>query len=133
MMTLFPYEFVDRGNEILIRAQLYDTERLVHMDRNAPPTGEPRSVLGYSTGDWRDGTLAINTTLINWPYFDQIGTPLGENARVEERYTLTEDQTRLEVEITVTDPTTFERPAVIHNSWLAYGDAIRRYDCTKAN
>jgi len=133
MITLFPYEFVDRGNEILVRAELYDTERIVHMDRTAPPADEPHSVLGYSVGEWIDGTLVIRTSLIDWPYFDQIGTPLSENVRVEERYKLADDQTRLDVEITVTDPTTFESPAVIRNSWLAYGDTIRRYDCRKAN
>jgi hypothetical protein len=130
-MTLFPYEFVDRGNEILVRAQIYDTERTVHMDRAAPPPGEPRSVLGYSVGEWRDGALVVQTSLINWPYFDQIGTPLGDNTRVEERYRLAEDQTRLDVEINVTDPTTFRSPAVVRNAWFAYGDAIRRYDCRK--
>jgi hypothetical protein len=133
MMTLFPYEFVDRGNEILIRAEIYDTERTVRMDRRAPPADEPRSVLGYSVGEWRDGALVIKTSLINWPYFDQIGTPLSENVQVEERYTLADDQTRLAVEITVTDPATFESPAIVRNSWLAYGDTIRRYDCRQAN
>jgi uncharacterized protein DUF6152 len=133
MMTLFPYEFVDRGNRILIRAEIYDTERIVHMDRTAPPAGEPHSVLGYSVGEWRDGALVIRTSLSNWPYFDQIGTPLSDNVRVEERYTVSEDQTRLDVEITVTDPTTFKAPAVVRNSWFAYGDTMRRYDCGRAD
>jgi hypothetical protein len=133
MITLFPYEFVDRGSEIMVRAELYDTERTVHMDRRAPPPGEPHSVLGYSIGEWRDGSLVIETSLINWPYFDQIGTPLSENVEVEERYTLTDNQSRLEVEITVTDPATFESPAIVRNTWLAYGDTVRRYDCRKAN
>jgi len=133
MMTLFPYEFVDRGSEILMRAQLYDTERIVHLDRSAPPAGEPRSALGYSIGEWRDGVLVIKTSLSNWPYFDQLGTPLGENTQIEERYEVSEDQTRLDVQLTVTDATTFESPAVIRNSWLAYGDTIRPYDCGKAN
>ena len=133
MLTLFPYEFVDRGSEILVRAQLYDTERIVHMNRSAPPVGEPPSVLGYSIGEWRDDVLVIKTSLSSWPYFDQIGTPLSDNAEIEERYEVTDDQTRLDVQITVTDATTFESPAIIRNSWLAYGDAIRAYDCGKAN
>jgi hypothetical protein len=133
MMTLFPYEFVDRGTEIIVRAQLYDTERVVHMDRREPPANEPRSVHGYSTGEWRDGTLVINTSRINWPYFDQIGTPLSENVEVEERYTVSADQTRLDVQVTVNDSTAFKAPAIIRNSWLAYGDTIRRYDCRKPN
>ena len=129
MMTLFPYEFVDRGNEITLRAEIYDTERTIHMDRTAPPPGERHSVLGYSVGEWRDGALVIRTSLVNWPYFDQIGTPLSDNVTVTERYKLSEDQSRLDVEITVVDPTTFTEPAVVRNSWLAYGDEISRYDC----
>jgi hypothetical protein len=132
MMTLFPYEFVDRGSEILVRAQIYDTERIVHLNRMAPPANEPRSVHGYSIGAWRDDTLVIETTLIDWPYFDQIGTPLDDEVRVQERYKVSEDQTRLDVEITITDPTTFATPAVVRNSWLAYGDTIPRYDCQSA-
>jgi hypothetical protein len=89
-------------------------------------------VLGYSVGEWRDGALVIRTSLINWPYFDQIGTPVSENMRVEERYALSEDQTRLDVEIIITDPTTFQSPAIVRNSWLAYDDTIGRYDCRKA-
>jgi hypothetical protein len=129
MMTLFPYEFVDRGAELLVRTELYDTERVVHMDRTAPPPGEPHSVLGYSVGEWQDGVLVINTSLVSWPYFDQIGTPLSEDVQVVERYALSDDQARLDVEITITDPRTFTEPAVVKNPWFAYGDTLRRYDC----
>jgi hypothetical protein len=130
-MTLFPYEFVDRGNELLMRTEIYDTERVIHMDRTAPSPGEPQSALGYAVGAWRDGTLVINTSLVNWPYFDQIGTPISEDVQIVERYTVSDDQTRLDVEITVTDPTTFTAPAVMKNSWFAYGDTLDRYDCRR--
>jgi hypothetical protein len=133
MMTLFPYEFVDRGTELLLRTELYDTERVVHMHRAAPPPGEPHSVLGYSVGAWRDGVLVINTSLVHWPYFDQIGTPLSEDVQVVERYDLSDDQTRLDVEITITDPRTFKEPAVVKNPWFAYGDTLSRYDCQNRN
>ena len=104
MITLFPYEFVDRGNEILVRAELYDTERVIHMDRTAPPPGEPHSVLGYSVGEWRDGVLVIKTSLVNWPYFDQIGTPLSDGRADRGALQGERRSDRLDVEITVTDP-----------------------------
>src|SRR5262249_34032159 len=131
VITLFPYEFVQRGTDIVLRAEIYDTERVIHMDRKAPPAGQPHSTLGYSVGEWRDGALVIDTSLINWPYFDQQGTPLSENVTVTERYKVSDDQRRLDVEITVVDPTAFKQPAVINNSWLAYGDTLDRYDCRK--
>jgi hypothetical protein len=133
MITLFPYEFVDRGTELLVRTELYDTERVVHMDRAAPPPGEPHSVLGYSVGAWQDGVLVIDTSLVSWPYFDQIGTPISKDVRVVERYKLSDDQARLDLEITVADPSTFKEPAVVKNSWFAYGDTLRRYDCQTRN
>jgi hypothetical protein len=129
MMTLFPYEFVDRGDKILARTELYDTERTIHMDGKAAPPTEAPSVHGYSVGAWRDGDLVVETTLIDWPYFDQIGTPMTDRVSVTERYRLSRDQTRLDVELTVVDPFTFTEPAVIKNTWLAYGDEIARYDC----
>jgi hypothetical protein len=131
MITLFPYEFVDRCNEILLRAELYDTQRIIHMDRKAPPSGEPHSSLGYSVGEWVEGALVIKTTLVDWPYFDQIGTPISKDVVVTERYKASADQTRLEVEFTVVDPTAFKGPVTIRNTWLAYGDALARYDCRK--
>jgi hypothetical protein len=131
MMTLFPYEFVDRGDQILVRVELYDTERTIHLNRTAPPPNEPHSVLGYSVGAWRDGVLVVETTLIDWPYFDQIGTPMTDRVAVTERYRLSPDQTRLDVEITVVDPFTFKEPAVVKNSWLAYGDELAHYDCRR--
>jgi hypothetical protein len=33
----------------------------------------------------------------------------------------------------ITDPATFESPAVIRKWWLAHGDTIRAYDRGKAN
>lgn len=131
VMTLFPYEFIDRGSQILMRTEIYDTERVIHMDRAAPPPGEPHSPLGYAVGAWRDGVLVINTSLVSWPYFDQIGTPISEDVQIVERYALSADQARLDVEITVTDPTTFKEPAVIKNAWFAYGDTLSRYDCQR--
>jgi hypothetical protein len=110
MITLFPYEFIDRGNEITLRAELYDTERTIHMDHTEPPLGEPHSALGYSVGEWHDGALVIRTSLVNWPYFDQIGTPLTDEVTVTERYKVSEDQSRLDVEITVADSSTFKEP-----------------------
>ena len=131
MIALFPFEFVDRGNEIALRTELYDTERTIHMDRKAPPAGERPSKLGYSVGEWQDGALVVKTTLVNWPYFDTSGTPLSANVRIEERYTLSSDQTRLDFAMTVDDSTTFTAPAELNITWDAYGDTIGRYDCKR--
>lgn len=129
MVNPHPFEFVDRGDTITLRTELYDIERTIHMDQDAPPDDAPWSRLGYSIGAWEDGDLRVQTTRINWRYFDNAGTPLSEDAEISERFTLSADQTRLDFQVTVTDPSTFTRPAVLAGYWLALGDTIARYDC----
>ena len=129
MVNPHPFEFVDRGDTITLRTELYDIERTIHMDRDTPPVDAPWSHLGYSVGSWENDGLVVRTTRVNWPYFDNAGTPLSEDAEILERFTLSEDQARLDFEITVTDSSTFTRPAVLRGYWLALGDTIARYDC----
>jgi hypothetical protein len=132
MFNPHPFEFVDRGATIALRTELYDTERTIHMDRDTVPAGEPASRLGYSLGQWEEGTLTVITSRVSWPYFDNIGTPQSSDVRITERYTLSEDQSRLDFEVTVADSTTFTEPAVIVGHWLALGETIPRYDCQPA-
>ena len=129
MVNPHPFEFIDHGSEITLRTELYDIVRTIHMDREMPPTDEPWSRLGYSVGRWEDGEFVVTTTRVNWPYFDNFGTPQTEDVEIVERFTLTDDQTRLNVEVTVTDPMTFSRPAKLTPYWLALGDTIPPYDC----
>jgi hypothetical protein len=129
MLGPLPFEFVDRGNEILLRAEIYDTARTIHMDRTAPPAGTAASILGYSVGKWDDGALVVKTTLVDWPYFDAIGTPQSKDVSIEERYTLSADQTRLDFNVTVTDPANIVGTAVVDSHWLALGATLQRFDC----
>jgi hypothetical protein len=71
----------------------------------------------------------VRTTRIDWPWFDNGGTPQSTDVEIVERFTLSEDQSRLDFEITVTDPGTFVQPAVLRGYWLALGETILRYDC----
>ena len=129
MFGPLPFELVDRGSEVLLRAEIYDTVRTIHMDRSEPPPGTPASILGYSVGKWEDGALVVKTTLIEWPYFDTIGTPQSKDVVVEERYTLSPDQTRLDFRVTTTDPANLVGPAVVDSHWLALGATLQRFDC----
>lgn len=133
MFNPHPFEFVDSGDTILLRAELYDTERVIHMNRAAAPADAPSSRLGYSVGRWEAGALVVTTTRIDWPFFDNAGTPQSADVEIVERYTLSDDQTRLSFRVTVTDPTTFTAPAVIESHWLALGHTIDRYDCRVAS
>jgi hypothetical protein len=129
MFNPHPFEFGDRGETIVLRAELYDTERTIHLNRSAPPADAPSSRLGYSLGRWDGDELVVTTTRIDWPFFDNSGTPQSTAVEIVERYELSDDQTQLSFRVTVTDPSTFTAPAVIEGHWLALGHTIDRYDC----
>jgi len=128
MLNPHPFEFIDRGDTITLRTELYDIERVIHMDV-AMPVGAPASRLGYSVGRWENGALVVETARIDWPWFDNAGTPQSSAVEITERYSLSDDQARLDFELTVIDPATFTAPAVMRGYWLALGEAILRYDC----
>jgi hypothetical protein len=129
MINPHPFEFIDRGDRIVLRTELYDTERVIHMGAVTPSEQVPPSRLGYSVGAWDDGALVVRTTRIDWPWFDNAGTPQSTDVEIVERFMLSEDQSRLDFEITVTDSGTFVQPAVLRGYWLALGETILRYDC----
>jgi len=129
MTNPHPFQFVDQGTRIALRSELYDLTRTIHMDDAAVPADQPATPLGHSLGRWEGGTLVVSTTRVNWPYFDNIGTRQSEMAEYTERFTLGEDQSRLDYRLIITDPVTFSDPAVYERYWLALGEDLQRYDC----
>ena len=109
--------------------ELYDIVRTIDMTGSESAEDEPWSHLGYSVGRWEGDSLVVTTTRINWPFFDNIGTPQSEDIEVVERFVLSEDQGRIDMHITVTDPATFPEPAIITGYWIALGESIPQYDC----
>jgi len=129
MRNPHPFEFVDNGTEIALVSELYDLVRTIHMDRDAPPADAPASPLGYSVGRWEGDSLIVTTSRVNWPWFDNIGTPQSEAVEILERFTVSDDQARLDYRLTVTDAATFSEPAVYERYWIALGASIEPYDC----
>ena len=129
MLTPHPYEFVDAGEQIILRLEIYDQQRVIHLAKAAAPADTPSSNMGYSVGRWDGDTLTVTTTNIGWPHFDNSGTPQSESSVIVERFTLSEDETRLDYRITVTDPYTFTEPATVSGHMVAIGESIEPYDC----
>ena len=86
---------------------------------------------GYSVGRWEGDTLVVTTTLLNSPWFSQSGIPQSTQATLSERFTPTADGSRLNYELTTTDPLSFTEPVTTRRQWLYLPDQeIRPYDCT---
>lgn len=127
----YPMEIVDQGESILLRIEEYDTRRIIHLNQTSVPESEPHSILGYSIGHWEGDTLVATTTNVNWPFFDSVGIPLTEAVHIVERFTPSEDGSRLDLEMTVTDPGTFMEPVTVTKTWLALpGIQVEPYECT---
>ena len=71
----------------------------------------------------------IETTDIDWPYFDYSGTPQSDAVSIREEFMVSEDQTRVDYLQVVTDPATFTEPATLETHWLALGEEIIPWEC----
>ena len=127
-----PMDFVERDGDILIRLESFDVVRTIHMNPDEDAVSQPYSRLGYSVGRWEGRTLVVRTTAIDWPYFEDRGrVPLSEAAEVTERFTLSDDETKLTYDLEVTDPGTFTEPVSLRLELSWRPDlVVEPYECT---
>ena len=130
-----PMEFeLLEDDDIELRLEEYDTRRLIHMNRGTAPENSPASPLGHSLGRWDESTLVVTTTNISWPWFNQLGIPQSQQTVLVERFTPTEDGSRLNYELTITDPVNFTESVILERYWLYVPDIeVLPYNCTEGN
>jgi hypothetical protein len=131
ILNPYPIEFIDDGETISLRIEEWDAVRAIHMNGEADALNQTPSPLGYSVGRWEGRTLVISTTQIDWPFLDDKGAPQSEDVEIVERFTLSEDETRIDHEIVVTDPQYLAEPAIWDAFWVwKPGVRIRPFECT---
>jgi hypothetical protein len=109
--------FGSAPNRVIIAYEQQRLWREIWTDGRALPKavdvrGAPESrYYGYSVGRWEnDYTFVIDTTgLDERPWLDAAGHPRSSSARIQERYTRT-DQYNLQVTVTVEDPKFYTKP-----------------------
>ena len=100
------------------------------MDPRTTPSPPAPSLLGFSAGRWDGETLVVTTNRLSWPYFDQLGIPQSEQSEIVERFTPMPDGSRLDYDLTVTDPENFTKPVVLRNYWIWVPETRRLpYEC----
>lgn len=120
----FPFDFVDRGNTILLRLEEYDSVRVIHMDGRAAPESQARTPLGYSVGRWEGETLVVDTTHLGDGW-----VPFGPSAHLVERFTPSDDG-RLYYSIRITDPAFITQPVEARRYWVARpGEEVLPFEC----
>jgi hypothetical protein len=119
MMSPYPIEIVNQGDRLLIRGEAYDLSRVVHLSPMSPREASP---LGLSVGRISGDELVIETSGIDYHSYGDLGPAQSNRSHVVERYKLSPDGTKLDYEITVTDPVMLTGP------WLWGGSFVYRED-----
>ena len=125
----YPMQFTEQNDSIVLHLEEFDNVRTIWLKANKD--ADIPGPLGYSLGRWEDGSLIVETTNIDYPYFNRIGVAQSKSVTTMERFTLSEDERRLDYELTITDPSILTEPV----TWSTYyvsgrGEVIQRYDCT---
>ena len=118
----------DAGDRIEIELSEYNIRRTIYLTEDRPePT--PASV-GYSVGRWEGDTLIVDTTHIDWPYFDPYGTPMSDQMSFVETFRIADDGSQLDYTLVATDPVMFNEPIRLGRAWAwEPGRQIEDFDC----
>lgn len=128
MASAWPFEFVDDGGRLTLRAEEFDRVRVIHLPGSSGDMSP--SPLGYSVGRWVNGDLVVTTTHVNSLQLGRDGIPLSEDVEMLERFSLSADEQRLDYALTITDPATFTEPVTMTSHWVwRPGETIKPYDC----
>jgi hypothetical protein len=128
MFDPLPMEITDAGDRIIIETLEYNVKRVIYLT-NDRPDPLPSNV-GYSVGRWEGNTLIVNTTHVDWPYFDPFGTPQSNQVSYIETFQVAEDESQLNYSIVATDPVMFSEPLRLERAWLWQpGTEMFEFDC----
>ena len=105
------------GENLLLRNEYMEIDRIVYMDGRGPPPGE-RSRQGHSVGRWEGDVLVVETTnFADEAWGTARGIPSGPRKRVVERYRLTDGGETLTVDFTLEDPEYLTEPFSGSEKW----------------
>lgn len=130
MANPLPMEFHRDGDKIVLQFEENDSVRIIHLQAEHSGVPDESSIFGYSTGRWDGETFVVETTNITPDRFDNSGTPFSEDMHLLERFTASDDGSRLEYQITVTDTKTFKETLESGRHWDWRPEiVVGAYDC----
>ena len=101
-------QFLQQADEVTIIYQRGQTVRHVYLNE-AHPQAPPTTWFGHSVGHYEGSDTLVIDTVAQDPraLIDRFGTPKSDAIRIVERYTISADRQRIDVEFNVEDPKTF--------------------------
>ena len=133
----YPYPFeISRpdAETLVIRYEVDELERVVHLGMASVPDDVAPSPLGYSIGRFENGDLVIETARfapVRWG--NGRGVDSSAQKKTVERYTLGDDGRTLALAFTMTDPEYLSRPVTDEQRYnLNPGYELQEYLCDPA-
>jgi hypothetical protein len=106
-----PFEIVQLRDKVVQLFEWSKVWRVIYTDGRPAPNEIPAGPYwyGYSTGKWQGGTLVVTTIgLDERAWFDEWGTPISPDAKIEERWQKTAPG-KLQLKIAVNDPAFYSK------------------------
>jgi hypothetical protein len=118
------------GDEVTLLFEMPRMIRRIRLNAEHPAQLEP-SYMGDSVGRWEEGTLVVDSIGFNgYAELDARGQPTSPDLHTVERFTLSEDGSRINIEVTITDPAYYTEPFTIKRSWKrSEARHPAEYDC----
>jgi hypothetical protein len=118
-------------DRVVIRNEFFDNERTIYTDGRGHPENGERTNQGHSIGAWEGIILVVDTTLFeDHPSTSGDGVPGGAQKHVTERFALSEDGTRLVIDVVVEDPEFLAEPFNGSLQWNYTPELqLYRYNC----
>jgi hypothetical protein len=125
-----PVEIIQTPGQITMNLGVLHDIRRIYLDGIGHTVGADPSFNGDSVGRWEGDTLVVETNNIRAATVDRDGIPYSDKLTVMERIRRV-SPTRLEIEMTLTDPEAFEEPYTIRRAYtpMPPGSRFEEYLC----
>jgi hypothetical protein len=122
-----PMEFIQEGENIVIRFEEGDSRRMIHMNQDADDAPQEHTLMGYSVGQWDGDALVVRTTHIAENTYE---LPVSPEVELLEIFRPSDDGISLDYEITVSDPVILESPVTQTVTWTWRPEiSVNSYAC----
>jgi len=125
-----PLEIIQTPGQVTMNLGVLHDIRRIYLDGIGHTTGADPSFNGDSVGHWEGDTLVVETNNLRAGTIDRNGVPYSDKLTAVERFRRA-SPTRLEIEMTLTDPEAFEEPFTIRRAFVPMppGSRFEEYIC----
>jgi hypothetical protein len=125
-----PVEIIQTPGQITLNLGVLHDIRRIYLDGIGHTTGADPSFNGDSVGHWEGDTWVVETNNVRAATVDRDGVPYSDKLTVVERIRRT-SPTKLEIEMTLTDPEAFLTPYTIRRAYvpMPQGSRFEEYLC----